>query len=293
MSAVDAAVLAAADRIYAVAPEEFVAARDRAARDGADKQSAATVRKLRKPSVSAWAINLLVRREAARIDDALALAESLREAAESLDGQELRTLTRQRRQLTAALTTSARSHARESGVRLTSTTADQVEGMLNAAMLDPVAAQVLRTGRVLKAFTSTGMSELDVTEVVALPEALDVTAEPVETPEPVRLSVLQGGRAELEEANEAAEDAAASVAQAETEVAEAAGSVDELNARRLQLQVEIDELRRKVAALEEQVDEVDDELEVATTAQQEAEAILAEARATQARARKRVEQLDR
>ena len=113
-----------------------------------DKALAAQIKKLKKPSVAAWAVNLLVRRESEQIDSVLALAESLRAAAEALDGDELRALTRQRRQLTTALATSARSHAREAGVRLTGPVVDQVEGMLTAAMLDPVAAQVVRTGRV-------------------------------------------------------------------------------------------------------------------------------------------------
>ena len=47
-------------------------------------------------------------------------------------------------------------------MRLTAPVVEQVEGMLNAAMIDPVAAQAVRTGRVLTAFTSTGVSELDV-----------------------------------------------------------------------------------------------------------------------------------
>ena len=147
---------------------------------GGDKELAARVKKLKKPSVAAWAVNLLVRRESEQIDSVLGLAEQLRAAAEALDGDELRALTRQRRQLTTALASSARSLAREAGVRLTGPVVDQVEGMLTAAMLDPVAAQVVRTGRVVTAFTSTGVSELDVDGVVAVPEALDVQATPLE-----------------------------------------------------------------------------------------------------------------
>ncbi len=171
-----------ADRLYALPADTFTDARNVAAREADDKTLAARIKKLRKPSVAAWAINLLVRRESGQIDSVLELAESLRAAAEALDGDELRALTRQRRQLTTALASSARSLAHESGVRLTGPVVEQVEGMLNAAMLDPVAARVVRTGRVLAAFRSTGVSELDVEAVVALPDELDVRATPGRRP---------------------------------------------------------------------------------------------------------------
>src|SRR6188768_3484779 len=165
-----------ADRLYGGSADGFTEARNAAAREVGDKALAAQVKKLKKPSVAAWAVNLLVRRESTQIDSVLELAESLRAAAEALDGNELRALTRQRRQLTTALASTARSLARDAGVRLTGPVVDQVEGMLTAAMLDEVAAQVVRTGRVVTAFTSTGVSDLDVAGVVAVPESLDVQA---------------------------------------------------------------------------------------------------------------------
>ena len=96
-------LLALADRLYAGPVAGFTAARDAAAK-AAGKEDGARVKALRKPTVAAWAVNLLVRREGEQIDQVLELGAGLRAAAESLDGDELRTLTRQRRQLTAALT---------------------------------------------------------------------------------------------------------------------------------------------------------------------------------------------
>ena len=221
-----------ADRLYAGPADAFTDARNAAAKGIKDKALAAQVKKLKKPSVSAWAVNLLVRRESDQIDSVLELAEQLRAAAEALDGDELRALTRQRRQLTTALASTARSLARDAGVRLTAPVVEQVEGMLNAAMLDPVAAQAVRTGRVLSAFTSTGVSELDVASVVALPDALDVQAVPVDGPaededeeESVGLHAVPDDGARLAGAEDALEEAADQVAAAEKEVAE----VDELD----------------------------------------------------------------
>lgn len=259
---------AIADRLYAVPTDGFTDARDAAARDCGDKALAAQVRKLRKPSVAAWAINLLVRRESDQIDSVLGLADSLRAAAEALDGDELRVLTRQRRQLTTALASTTRSLARESGVRLTGSVGDQVEGVLNAAMLDPLSAQVVRTGRVLKAFTSTGVSELDVASVVALPGELEARATPLGGGEAesaaglaAGLRVVPDNGAKLAAAEDGAEEARGRVAEAEQELAEVEGSIEELNARRLQLQGEGDELQRRLAVIQDEVDRVDDELE--------------------------------
>jgi hypothetical protein len=282
MAEVESELLTVAERLYAGSTEEFTEARNAAAK-GVEKDLAAEIKKLKKPSVAAWAVNLLVRSETEQIDSVLELAASLRAAAEALDGDELRALTRQRRQLTSALATAARSHARDAGVRLTGPVVDQVEGMLTAAMLDPVAAQVVRTGRVVTAFTSTGVSELDVASVVAVPGALDVqaTARPAtETAGddgPPDLRVVPDDGAKRAAAEDALEEAEQHVAAAEAELAEVGRGVDDLNARRLQLQGEADELRRRLAAIEDEVEEVDDELEEAQEARDDAEAVLREA----------------
>lgn len=289
---------AIADALYAGAADDFTDARNRAAKDCGDKDLAAQIKKLKKPSVAAWAVNLLVRRESEQIDTVLGLAGQLRAAAEALDGEELRALTRQRRQLTTALASSARSLARDAGVRLTGPVVDQVEGILTAAMLDEVAAQVVRTGRVVTAFTSTGVSDLDVTSVVAVPESLDVRATPVagdadgdEEAEPVALHVVPDGGAKLAAAEDALEEATQNVTAAARELAEAEAVIEELNARRLQLQGDADELRRKLAAIEDDVDQVDEDLEEAEDTRDDSQAALAEARRTQSAAEEEIARL--
>ncbi len=295
-----------ADRLYGGRPETFTEARNRAAREAKDAGStelATRISTLRKPSVAAWAVNLLVRREHERIDEVLALAEQLRAAAAALDGDELRALTRQRRALTSALASTARALARDAGVRLTGPVVDQVEGILTAGMLDPEAARVVRTGRVVTAFTSTGVDELDVAGVVAVPEALDVTATPVPGAStdgddgdgtdgaPVGLHVVPDGGARLAAAEDALAQARAEVGAAERELAEVEEGVGDLRARRLQLQGEADELRRRLAAIEDDVDRVDEDLEEAEEAVGDAEVVLAEARRTQAVAEEEVSRL--
>lgn len=283
MSSAD--LVAIADRLYAEQVAGFIGARDRAAKEAASKDApgkelAARIKALRKPSVAAWAVNLLVRRESGQIDEVLGLAVALRAAAESLDGEELRTLTRQRRQLTAALTTTASRLTREHGVRLSAAVADQVEGMLTAAMLDPVAADVVRSGLVVTAFTSTGVSELDVAAVCAVPEALGHRADTVAAPGPSgppALHVVPDDGVRLAAARERVDEAVLEAATAREQVEHATARGEKLQARRLQLQGEIDELRRRLAGLEDDVESLDEEIETADEALAEAEEELAAA----------------
>lgn len=262
-------LIAIADTLYAEPLGAFTAARDAAAKGAADKAFAARVKALKKPSLAAWAVNLLVRREAEQIDQVLELAVSLRTAAESLDGDELRTLTRQRRQLTAALTTAAGRLAREHGVRLTAAVADQVEGVLTAAMLDPVAADVVRSGLLIAAFTSTGISEVDLAAVCAVPESLGHRA-PATSPQPPTLHVVPDDAVRREAAQDRVDQAELAFAEADRTVTELSVRAEKLQARQLQLQGEIDELRRRLAGLEDDVDHLDDEVEDTEEARSEA-----------------------
>lgn len=262
----DDPLVALAGPLYALAPAAFTAARNEAAKECADKRLAARVKALRKPATAAWALNLLVRREADQIDQVLALGASLREAAEAMQGEELRMLTRQRRQLTTALAGTARTLAREDDVRLTAAVAEQVEAMLTAAMLDPVAADVVRTGLVVTPFTSTGVSDLDSADLLAVPEALGSRAEPTAAPEPARPElhvVVPDDAVRREVARDRVDETRAALAEATTEADAAATEVAELDARRLQTEGELDELRRRVAELEEQGEDVEQQLEEA------------------------------
>jgi hypothetical protein len=294
------ALLEIADRLYGEPVTDFTAARDAAAKaastgEHADKELAARLKSLKKPSVAAWAVNLLVRRESAQIDQVLSLGDSLRAAAESMAADDLRALTRQRRQLTHALAGTARELAREHGTRLSDAAVDQVESVLTAAMLDPAAAKVVRSGLVLVAFTSTGVSELDVGAVCAVPEAVGEgrlhRASATERPAPSLRLVPEDDRVRREVAEDLVEAARRTVEESRGELAEVEETVKTLKARRLQLQGEIDEIRRRLAALEDDVDGVDEDLEEAEGAREDAALVLAEAEADLAAAQQALDDL--
>ena len=273
------ALLAIADGLYAQPAAAFTAARDAAARGCGDKELAGRIKRLRKPSVAAAAVNLLVRRESERIDEVLSLAGALRGAAEAMDGDELRALTRQRRQLTHALASSARALARAEGATLTNATTEQVEQTLNAAMLDPVAADVLRTGLVVTAFASTGVGSLDPGTVLAVPSAVGVRATPVDAPAPDLHIVPDTDEIRRARLEQAVADATEALASAERELDDATSVASDLDAERLRVADELDAARRRAAELEDELDRVDAAADEAADAREDAAAAAAEARA--------------
>ncbi len=171
-------LLAVADELYGLALPEFTPARDARAKTlkAEDADLAKRVKALKKPSTAAWVVNLLVRREAEQVEQVLAVGTALREAQAAMSGEELRTLTRQRRQLTAAVTTQARRVAAAAGVKVTQAVADQVEATLTAAMVDEGCAAAVRSGLLVTGLATTGVDAVEPGTAVAVPEALGFTA---------------------------------------------------------------------------------------------------------------------
>lgn len=152
-----------ADELYALPLGDFIAARtERAkqARADGDKDLAAQIRKLTKPSTSAWAVNTLGRRAPAELDRVLDLGAALRAAQETLDGAELRELTRQRQALIAELVRRTRAEAGDAGHPISEAVAAEVEQTLRAAMADEQAAAVVRSHQLTTAMTASGAGQL-------------------------------------------------------------------------------------------------------------------------------------
>ena len=273
-------LLAIADELYALELTDFTPARDARAKDLKGTDLAKPVKALRKPSTAAWVVNLLVRHETEQVEQVLAVGAALREAQASMSGEELRALTRQRRQLTAAVTSQARAVAKEHGLRVTDAVADQVEATLTAAMVDEGCAKAVRSGLLVAPIEATGVDHVDAGAAVALPEALGFSAAPHEAgapPSRPRLEVVPDPEADAK-VRRAAEErlarAESELAEAQTGLDEATEEVSRLEARGLQLQAEIDELKSRIAELEEEHDDLDEELAEAEDARDEARSSL-------------------
>ena len=210
-------LLEVADALYALPLDRFTPERDaRAKAAKGDKDLVAALKALRKPSLAAWVVNLLVRREAGQVEQVLAIGAALRDAQEGMDGAELRALTKQRRQLTSAVTGQARALASDEGVKVTQSVADEVEATLTAGLVDPEAARAVRSGLLVRSLKATGVDAVDVAAAVALPDALGFAASPTaaDEPAPPDLHVVPGDdtarrREEAEQALAEAEEAVA------------------------------------------------------------------------------------
>jgi DNA repair exonuclease SbcCD ATPase subunit len=288
-------LLEIADELYALALPDFTPARDAKAKELKGTDLAKQVKALKKPSLAAWVVNLLVRHETDQVDQVLEVGAALREAQASMSGDDLRQLTRQRRQLTAAVTTQARRLAREHGQKVTDAVAEQVEATLTAAMVDEDCGKAVRSGLLVSALSSTGVDEVELDRSVALPDALGF--EPTVRDEPTKPElhvVPDPDRDEkaLAAAREALEDAEEELTEATEAYDEAAQVLKDLEARSMQVQAEIDELKRKIAELEETADEVDDEIAAAEEARDEAQEVVTEATQARDAAAKQVAKLE-
>ena len=149
-------------RLYESPPDGFVAARTAAvneARKAGDRSTAKRLAALKKPTVAAWVVNLLALRRPELIEELVELSAALREAQRGLDGDALRELTNQRRQVVSALVAAAGKLARaeEPGLKLP---LGEVEATLTAALAEPEIAAQVRTGRLIRAATYAGFGEV-------------------------------------------------------------------------------------------------------------------------------------
>jgi hypothetical protein len=158
-------------RLYEEPPDGFVAARTAAindAKQAGDRDAAKRLAALKKPTVAAWVVNLLALRRPDLIEELVDLSTALRDAQRGLDGDQLRELNAQRRQVVSALVGAARklataALATESGARAEAGAKlplGEVEATLTAALAEPAVAAQVRTGRLIRAATYAGFGEV-------------------------------------------------------------------------------------------------------------------------------------
>ncbi len=151
------------DRLYGTPLDEFVHERDELAkrlrREG-EREAAERVKKLRKPSAGAWALNQAVRRRRKETDALLAAGERLREAHEALlsggDPAALRDAMQEERTLAAGLADCAEAIATETG-KSGPALRERVRSTLHAATVDEEAREELATGRFVREREAVGL----------------------------------------------------------------------------------------------------------------------------------------
>jgi hypothetical protein len=250
----------AADELYGLPPEEFTAARDekvRAARDDGDRPLAAAIGRLRKPTVTAWVLNLLVRAQPEVGDQLIELGADLRQAQETLSGPALKELGAQRQKLVAALVRSARRIAAGEGHQVTQATSFELEQTLHAALADPAVASQVAAGRLVRATSRTGLESAlgepaPVEEEKPARPRLRVVRDPAAPKEDPKVARerrrREEERARLREEWQAAERTRA---EAEEDVEDLEGRLEDAERDRSTAAEEVEELARRLAEAED------------------------------------------
>ncbi|MGN6218784.1 MAG: transposase [Microbacterium sp.] len=267
----DAGLDEIAAELYALTPAEFTAARNARAA-ASDPALAKRVKALRKPSVAAWAVNLLARQ--GQLADAIELSAALREAQDDLDAAELSRLGAQRRQLVAALAKQAVGLASDAGVTLSAAARDEVEKTVNAAVMDAAAAAAVLTARLVTTLEAGDIDPAALADAVG--GSLPGVVEPAHRDDLAERRARKAAEKAAREAERLANEAERELARVEARRAKAQERVDHVRER-------IDDLRRDLAALEAD----------AAAAEQKLDTIEAERRDAASRARAAQEESDR
>ncbi|MFJ6280150.1 transposase [Arthrobacter subterraneus] len=279
-----------ASELYAQTLDAFTAARNERAKNLDDKALAKDVRALRKPSASAWVLNMMTVYRGDHLREALTLGAAMREAQEQLDRSELKKLGAQRQQLVSALVKDGAALAGELGHPPSPATALEVEQTLKAAMADAGTAAAVSTGRLVRALEASGWEAVDLSGAVGgpfdsgapaagSPADGDSDAEPEADP-------AAEARADLDDAEDRSEETAAALKRAQERV-------EQLDRDRESLAQQVKDLRKRIRALEQEIDIIDDDADDAARERTEAERTAKEAAREVVRARKAVEKLTR
>jgi hypothetical protein len=158
----------AAERLYGLPLEDFTRERDALARElrrAKDRDAAAAVAALKKPSLAAWTANRLARERRDLVDELLAAGAELREAQEdALAGggaDALRDAGAAERAAVDALVAAARD-LRPAGRAPTESTLERLRDTLHAAAADEAVREALAAGRLVEdaeATTAWGLLE--------------------------------------------------------------------------------------------------------------------------------------
>ncbi|OZD69761.1 hypothetical protein CH272_27825 [Rhodococcus sp. 05-340-1] len=147
------------DDLYSLPPADFVS--HRAAyvtrfKKAGDKAGATRIGALRKPTLVAWLVNTLARRDESALAELFDLGEQLERAQQRGDGHRLRELSTARSTSIRALTDRAVSLGRDLGATVGDNAAREISNTLNAAMADAEIRDRVRAGRTVVAETYSG-----------------------------------------------------------------------------------------------------------------------------------------
>ena len=223
-----------AAELYGLDPGDFVAARTdaekRAKADG-DRELAARVKALPKPTAAAWVANQLVRQHPDEIAGLRELGVGLREATATLERDQLRTLSQQQNRVIAALVAQGRALAKAAGHPLSEATERGLESTLRAALADEDLADQLAAGQLSVALEHVGFAAaLEGAAPRPAAKAAPRTPPRDELKERRRRAQLEKAQTAVRETRTAQRQAASALKHAETGLERAEAAVAEAKA---------------------------------------------------------------
>lgn len=238
------------DRLYSLPLDEFTGARNDLVRDlKKQKRSddAARIAALRKPTLSAWAVNQAVRAEPGRLDSLLGaggeLRQAHRQAARGAGAEQLRAAARAERDAVEELAAAARKAA---GRRAGEPFMDRVRETLHATSLDDDARKAVCAGRLTEDVSVAGLGPFDFGSAGAeRQEPRSVLT--ARTGDRALVAELRRLRREADAAERAVAAAEAKVENAREALGEARAGLAEQKAKRKRLQAELKAAEKKAA----------------------------------------------
>jgi hypothetical protein len=209
------------DDLYSLALEEFIAARDRLmARLTAEGQNglAASVAKLRKPSVVAWALNRASRNHPEAVEGLVASHRQLRAAKSA---ELLKEASEERRRAVSELEALAEAELAADGHPVSGQTRNRIASTLLAVATDPKGEEDLAAGRLVREIEPSGGGWGDI----------GLTPSPTQQADDRPSAIVQRARARAERLGEQAESAERQVELAQRALSEAKRLAKETRAR--------------------------------------------------------------
>jgi hypothetical protein len=248
---------AAAEELYAGSPDDFVERRTALAaqaRTAKDRTLVKQIGALRRPTRTAWLLNLLAREAADDVAELLSLGASLQDAQRRMAGAELRQLSAERRRRVDQLAREAVQLGAAHGYAAPDAALQEVSQSLQAALADPAIGDQLRSGRMTAAVSYGGFGPSDLMAAMAasLPPAakpVDRPAEATPQPEPRSEPVSEEDAAAAENRRRLAaqvERAEAAWEAARTALDEAESAANDATARADELADRVEELRTEL-----------------------------------------------
>ena len=235
-----------AAELYAVKPDEFIAARDervQQARTDGRASLAKAVAALRRPNQSAWLINQLTRDQQDAIEELFELGDSLRAAHQRGDGSELQKISAERRKAEAALVRRARELGSQEGIDVTADMARETEETLAAALASPDVAEEVRAGRLTKPVSYSGFGTM-LTSVPA------PAAPKKPRPAAKRQATTETDDQRRAKAEQVVTEAREELEAAELDLAERESTAQDAARRAEDLGNQVDQLRERLRAVE-------------------------------------------